>query len=132
MDDLLKKLRYGGQSPVLLTGVPEELGALRPALEAAGARVDTQAQGAYAWALVFVRSLAETADVVRDTESLIDGDGILWLAYPKQSSKRYSADVDRDKAWALFEGTPARLVAQTALDVDWSAVRVRKREFVKQ
>lgn len=132
MEAVLKKLRYLGQTPVLAVHAPEELAALPAALAASGARVDSEPEGAYPWAIIFVKSLAETAEVAKMADSLIEGDGILWVAYPKQASKRYRVDVNRDKAWALFESTPTRLVAQTALDDDWSAVRVRRSEFSKK
>jgi hypothetical protein len=130
MEAVLRKLRYLGQTPVLAMRVPEELAALPTALAASGSRVDSAPDGAYAWSIVFVKSLAETAEVAGIARSLIEGDGILWIAYPKKSSKRYSADVNRDSAWPLFHHSGTRLVAQVAIDEDWSAMRLRRSEFV--
>lgn len=131
MEHVLKKLRYAGQGHVLVMNPPEELGSLVAALAAAGAQVHSAPDGAYPWSLVFVKSLAETAEVANIAASLIEGDGILWVAYPKKTSKRYSADVNRDSAWPLFDNSGTRFVAQVAIDDDWSAMRVRRSEFVR-
>jgi hypothetical protein len=129
LDTLLKKLRYAGQERVLVANVPPELESLTVALAAGGSTVDRAPAGAYPWAIVFVRSLAETAALASQADRLIEGDGVLWVAYPKQSSKKYSADVNRDTAWPLFDGPIVRFVAQVALDDDWSAMRVRRTEY---
>ena len=131
MGDVLRKLRYGGQQRVLVANAPEELAGVESALSAAGAQVDAKPDGAYAWSIVFVKSLGETEALARIASGLIEGDGILWLAYPKGTSKRYSVDVNRDMAWPLFDGTGVRLVAQVSIDEDWSAMRLRRIEFSK-
>jgi len=60
-----------------------------------------------------------------------EGDAIVWLAYPKGTSKKYKSQINRDNGWnALgYEGfEPVRMVA---IDEDWSAVRFRRAEFIK-
>jgi len=131
MEGVLKKLRYGGQERVLVANPPDELKVLAAALSAEGASVDAEPRGSYGWSIVFVKSLAETEDLASVASGLIENDGILWLAYPKGTSKRYSVDVNRDTAWSLFEGTGVRLVAQVSIDDDWSAMRLRRVEFSK-
>lgn len=131
MEDVLEKLRCGGQERVLVVNAPDELKGLAVALSAAGASVDTEPCGSYGWSIVFVKSLAETEALATVASGLIEGDGILWLAYPKGTSQRYSVDVNRDKAWPLFDGTGVRLVAQVSIDDDWSALRLRRTEFSK-
>jgi hypothetical protein len=131
MEDVLKKLRYAGQDPVLVANAPDEMRGLEARLSAAGARVDAEPRGSYEWSIVFVKSLAETTTLAGTAAGLIKGDGILWLAYPKGASKRYSVDVNRDTAWPLFDGTGVRLVAQVSIDGDWSAMRLRRIEFSK-
>lgn len=132
MDAVLKKLRYNGQDPVLVAGVPEESMMLVDSLKQAGAQTThTTPKGAYPWAIVFVKSLAEAREVARDADALVEGDGVLWLAYPKGTSKRYEVDINRDSAWPLFDDSAVRFVANVAIDDDWSAIRLRRKEFVK-
>ena len=59
------------------------------------------------------------------------GDGLIWFAYPKGTSKKYKCEFNRDSGWAElgkhgFE--PVRLVA---IDEDWSALRFRNAENIK-
>ena len=58
-------------------------------------------------------------------------DGLLWISYPKQSSK-VATDLSRDVLWKLSEGTGFRPVAQVSVDEVWSAVRCRPVERVKR
>jgi len=59
------------------------------------------------------------------------GDTVVWFAYPKGTSKKYKCDFNRDNGWDVIYRLgfqPARMVA---IDEDWSALRVRKSEYVK-
>lgn len=61
----------------------------------------------------------------------IKGDGIVWFAYPKGTSKKYKVEINRNRGWqsvvdAGFEGVRA-----VAIDEDWSALRYRRIEFIK-
>ena len=58
-------------------------------------------------------------------------DAVVWFAYPKGTSKKYTSEISRDAGneslgAAGFE--PVRLVA---IDEDWSAKRFRRAEFIK-
>ncbi|MDI6901643.1 MAG: hypothetical protein QMC79_08140 [Anaerosomatales bacterium] len=130
MEAVLKKLRYAGQDPALVLDAPDELRSLIDAVAASGARVDTSAAGAYAWAIAFARDLDAARRIAATAPDLVEGDGIFWLVYPKKSSKRYTTDINRDTAWPLFDDTPLRFVANVAIDDDWSAIRLRRREHV--
>lgn len=79
--------------------------------------------------LVFVNNLDETSRLVPDGIRAVKQDGLLWVAYPKGSSK-VKTDVNRDKLWAAVEPTGWRPVRQVALDEIWSALRFRPAELV--
>jgi len=130
MQEILKKLRFVGQERVLVMNVPSELSQLPRALLDAETSVETIPSGAYRWSIVFVVNLDEARELRGIAERLIENDGILWLAYPKESSQRYETDVTRDTIWPLFQESSVRPVAQIAIDDDWSALRLRKAEYV--
>ncbi len=50
--------------------------------------------------------------------------GILWVSYPKLSSKAQS-DLSRDVLWPALAHAGFRPVAQIAVDETWSAVRFK-------
>lgn len=55
-------------------------------------------------------------------------EGILWLAYPKGSSK-VKTDINRDTLWPVVQQYGWRPVRQVALDAVWSAMRFRPGQF---
>jgi hypothetical protein len=59
------------------------------------------------------------------------GDGLLWFAYPKGSSKKYKCDFNRDTGWAVLGEYGFEPVRQVAIDEDWSALRFRRVEHIK-
>ena len=69
-----------------------------------------------------------TADIFA---SLLSPDGLLWVAYPKGTSKRYQCEFNRDNGWAKLGDVGFEPVRQVAIDADWSALRFRRVEFIK-
>jgi hypothetical protein len=59
------------------------------------------------------------------------GDAIVWFAYPKGTSKRYTCDFNRDTGWDVLGRLGFEPVRQVALDEDWSALRFRRAEFIQ-
>jgi len=55
----------------------------------------------------------------------------LWFAYPKGSSKRYKCEFNRDNGWAVLGSLGFEGVRMVAIDEDWSALRFRRVEYVK-
>ncbi len=53
------------------------------------------------------------------------GDAILWIAYPKLTSKR-AADLSRDILHDLAPAHGLDAVSQIAIDGDWSALRFKR------
>jgi hypothetical protein len=126
----LSKLGYKAQPRVLMMRAPDEMADLRTALEDGGAAVDVEPDGIYPLVIVFARSMAEAHELAPIAAEALDGDGLVWLGYPKQSSKRYKADINRDKTWGIFQPVGLRPVAQVSIDEDWSAIRLRREEHV--
>ncbi len=125
---LLQKLRLQpGQRALILNapaGYLEGLGALP-----AGVALDVEPQGSYDFVHLFVRNAAELARLRPAALAAIKDDGILWIAYPKGSSK-VATDINRDSLWALMGDSGLRPVMQIAMDAIWSALRFRPAEKV--
>lgn len=62
----------------------------------------------------------------------LTGDGILWLAYPKGSSKKHKCDFNRDNGWTVLSELGFEPVRMVAIDEDWSALRFRRVDFIKK
>ena len=57
----------------------------------------------------------------------VEYDGLLWISYPKKSSK-VKTDLTRDVLWELMSDTGLRPVTQVSVDSTWSAMRFRPTE----
>lgn len=58
-------------------------------------------------------------------------DEVVWLAYPKLSSKKYTCEFNRDTGWQALGDIGFEGVRMVAIDEDWSALRFRKAENIK-
>jgi len=56
-------------------------------------------------------------------------DGLLWISYPKRSSK-VETDLTRDRGWEVMTEAGLRPVTQVSIDALWSALRFRPLERV--
>ena len=83
------------------------------------------------FAIAFAVTAAELDKVstalVRGTE----GDAVVWIAYPKQSSKTYRCEFNRDSGWTVLGAGGFEPVRMVAIDADWSALRFRRAEYIK-
>lgn len=61
----------------------------------------------------------------------MEGDGVLWFAYPKGTSKRYKCDFNRDNGWEILGQYGFEPVRMIAIDEYWSALRFRRAEYIK-
>jgi hypothetical protein len=76
--------------------------------------------------ILFVRNLAELKRQVPLAADMVDGDGLIWVAYPKGGSG-VPTDINRDSVRIWVEGnTDLRTVSQVAIDPTWSALRLRR------
>ncbi len=83
------------------------------------------------FALAFATKQAEVDALAALFSEKTLGDAVLWVAYPKGSSKKYKCDFNRDNGWAAFGKHGFEPVKQVAIDEDWSALRFRRVEFIK-
>ena len=85
-----------------------------------------------AFALAFVTAQVEIDRLAPAIARKAAGDAIVWFAYPKQSSRKYACEVNRDTGWAVLGELGFEAVRGVAIDDDWSALRFRRVEFIKK
>jgi hypothetical protein len=73
----------------------------------------------------FVRNRAEYDAKIPPLLKVIRGDAILWIAYPKLTSK-LAGDLSRDVIHRESPALGIDCVSQIALDEDWSAMRMKR------
>jgi hypothetical protein len=81
--------------------------------------------------ICFCTKLKEVETAAALAQKTFKGDGLLWLAYPKGTSKKYKCEFNRDTGWESLGKAGFEPVRQVAIDEDWSALRFRKVDFIK-
>lgn len=135
MDPLLKKLNYKDGSNILVINAPIDCGEIIENFSRDGkvlrAAKDIGDQG-IVFTLVFLFNSEDINTLLPPVLDKVVGDAIIWLAYPKKSSKKYSSDIDRDHGWSLLGEYGYEPVRQVAINEDLSALRFRKVDFIKK
>ena len=72
----------------------------------------------------FVTSRAELEDLLPGLKEVLKPRGILWVAYPKTTS-RIASDVNRDVIRAYAPSIGLEAVALFAVDQDWASLRLK-------
>jgi hypothetical protein len=87
----------------------------------------------YDFVQVFGTSSSELQALARQGAALVDeNDGLLWLCYPKKTSKVYKgSDCSRESVAPMLSAEGFEPVRQIAIDEDWSALRFRRTEKIK-
>jgi hypothetical protein len=83
------------------------------------------------FALAFALQQGELDRLSKILAAGAQDDALLWFAYPKGSSKRYTCEFNRDTGWQVIRGAGFDSVRQVAIDEDWSALRFRRVEYIK-
>ena len=129
--DVFRKLQHKDQKAIHVLDAPESFEADLRSLRGVEVLRKVGAEPV-AFAMAFV---TKQADLERHAKALarkaIDGDVVLWFAYPKGSSKRYTSELSRDEGWQVLGDLGFEGVRMIAVDEDWSAVRFRRVAFIK-
>ena len=95
-----------------------------------GVALATNADGAFDFVQVFVNSKAEVDHFTPTALGSLQPGGLLWLSYPKKSSK-IATDISRDIGWDSLIKAKMRPVSVISIDDTWSALRFRPVDDVK-
>ena len=119
---LAKKLKLKPGARAAVVNAPD--GYLDTLGPPAGTPIGTSLTGPLDWIQVFVASSAELAAVVPGITKAVAPDGLVWICYPKGSSKRQT-DLTRDRGWEPLEGSDLMWLSLVSIDDTWSAFGLR-------
>ncbi len=74
---------------------------------------------------------AELATASAKLAKACTGDAVLWMVYPKGTSKKTKCEFNRDSGWPALGAAGFEPVRMVAVDEDWSALRFRRVEHIK-
>ena len=128
---LIKKLGIKPKHRVLILNAPERFAEQLNAVLPEGVELVTSptTAGNSDVVLQFVGNKADVEQNIPKAIQLVKPGGLLWISYPKQSSK-VPTDINRDILWKIFPDSEWRPVTQISIDEVWSALRFRPKSEV--
>jgi len=131
MTSIFQKLNLKAQQEIVVFNVPAsfepELARLKSVKIVRNPKRPVRVQ----FALAFAQQQAELDGLSKILAAHSEGDAVLWFAYPKGTSKRFTCEFNRDTGWHVIRAAGFDSVRQVAIDDDWSALRFRRLEYVK-
>jgi hypothetical protein len=122
MRTVAQKMGYRAGMAGLLDGLPGELAPVFAEVEAGTPPV---------WIAGVCRDAGGVREAAARLLPLYREGGHLWLLYPKKSG-RIATDITRDHGWEPVHEAGFLPVTQVAVDADWSALRFRRREEIRE
>ena len=120
---LARKLKLSASSrPIVLGAADDQQAAIVAAL---GRPVGDRIDGRHDWILLFARDRAALEPSISAAASALEDPGILWLAYPKGSSK-IQTDLTRDAGWESVAAADLMWLGLVSIDATWSAFSLRR------
>lgn len=132
MNALFKKMNFKDCKELLVLNAP---GTFLPVLKEMEVLAEIRTSLAKAknpdFILVFATTQKEIDTLAPEVVALLEGDQVLWFAYPKGTSKKYACDFNRDTGWKVLGKLGYEGVRMVAIDEDWSALRFRRVEYIR-
>lgn len=129
MTPLFKKLNLASQKVIHVLNAPESFAPELALLE--GVEVRRELKEPSGFVMTFAITQAAVDEASKTIAAWAPGDAIVWMVYPKGTSKKYTCEFNRDSGWSVLGQAGFEPVRQVAVDEDWSALRFRRVEFIK-
>jgi hypothetical protein len=124
MDEaLIKKLKIPQVGKIAIIEPPEGFLALI-GRSAGGTRAVESEFGCYDYVQMFATCVADVGRLAPIALRAVKTDGLLWLSYPKGTSK-IKTDLNRDRGWTVVREAGWEGIALVSVDETWSAMRFR-------
>lgn len=133
---LFKKLNHKDQE-ILIINAPDEFRKEMDSMIKGGHKItslfstDLSKIKEIEFVLSFVQTSAEVERIIGSIDKKLTEDAVVWFAYPKGTSKKYKAGINRDNGWQALGKKGFETVRSVAIDNDWTGLRFRKAEFIK-
>ncbi|ETA81758.1 hypothetical protein [Youngiibacter fragilis] len=133
MTELFKKLRLTTQTELLIVNPPDFFKTEVDTVSSeSGLSIDYEKRNdKYPFIMLFVLSLNDVIQKAEEISGTIEDDGVLWICYPKKSSRKYKTELSRDNVLQPFGAYGFEGVTQVSIDEDWSALRIRQADKIK-
>jgi hypothetical protein len=86
--------------------------------------ISQKLSGKFDWIQIFAKDKKELASLVPRAVSALKPDSILWLSFPKGTSK-IQTDLTRDKGWEVLRELDLKFITLISVNEMWSAFALR-------
>lgn len=131
MASTFDKLNLKDHKQILVLNSPASFEPELKSLRGVTVQRDLKSAGPIGFSLAFVTKQNEVDTLGKAIAKKAEGDAVVWFAYPKGSSKNYKSEINRDSGWKVLGDAGFEPVRMVAIDEDFSAVRFRRVEFIK-
>lgn len=128
MDVLIKKMQIKELDKFILVQVPQELERFLEYFGQSKNSIPSKLDEKMSY-LIFVQSENEIKKISKAIGNA--NELLLWIAYPKKSSKRYKSEINRDHGWLSLGEQGYEGVRQIAINENWSALRFKHVSRIK-
>ena len=130
MTALFKKLNLGNHDVIHVINPPDSFEPELARLSDVTVKRTLSGRVEFAMAFVVTQKDLDSASI-KLVKTLVEGDAIVWMAYPKGSSKKHKCEFNRDSGWQVLQNAGFDTVRMVAIDEDWSALRFRRIEYIR-
>lgn len=131
MGSVFEKLNLGSRQEMVVLDAPESFRAELAKLPVMTIHHHLESVAEVSFWLAFVTRKSAVEKLAPEISRRARGDAIVWFAYPKGTSKKYTCDFNRDTGWASLKKLGFDTVRAVAIDEDWTALRFRRKELIK-
>lgn len=133
MNAIFKKMNFKDYEKFYVLNAPKEFkSVLEEMSEITDVKKSPNCKQKYEFILIFVKTVNDIIKYAPKATPKLVGDSVLWFAYPKKTSKNYNSDITRDEEWQALGNEGFEPVRMIAIDDDWSALRFKKVENIKE
>ena len=132
MQSLPDKLKLSTKSPLSLGEVPEDYNKLLNESFENFERQEVARARQVDQLFAFVHEPSDVTALSTNLKGKLHGDPIIWISYPKKSSKKNKGTLTRDLGWDAFAPLELEPVSQLSLDDDYSILRFRRVDQIKK
>lgn len=125
------KLNLKDHAEIVVLNAPDSFDAELRTLKGVKVRTSLSGRARVSFALAFVTRQQQVDSLAASLGKIAEGDAVVWFAYPKGTSKRYTSEIRRETGWKALGAQGFEGVRMIAIDDDWTAVRFRRAEYIK-
>ena len=129
--DVWGKLNLKDQKEIVVVNAPPSFEPDLKALEGVAVKRKPADAKQIAFLLAFVTTTREVDALAKTVASKTLPDAVVWFAYPKSTSKKYTSEISRDAGNEALGEAGFEPVRMVAIDEDWTGKRFRRVAFIK-